>query len=58
MSQEYRHVYRTELTPVDFLRRTAYVLPDKVAVVHGERRYTYREFEKDIKESQVNEFTV
>src|SRR2546428_187757 len=27
--------YRTELTPVSFLRRTAYVFPDKVAVVHG-----------------------
>ncbi len=48
MSQEYRHVYRTELTPVDFLRRTAYVLPDKVAVVHGERRYTYRQFEERV----------
>ena len=41
-------VYRTELTPVDFLRRTAYVLPDKLAVVHGERRYSYRELEKRV----------
>jgi fatty-acyl-CoA synthase len=40
-----RHPYRTELTPVAFLRRSAYVWPDKVAVVHGERRYTYRELE-------------
>jgi fatty-acyl-CoA synthase len=40
-----RHPYRTELTPVSFLRRSAYVFPDKVAVVHGDRRYTYREFE-------------
>ncbi|HTO13944.1 MAG TPA: acyl--CoA ligase family protein [Candidatus Binatia bacterium] len=38
--------YRTELTPVSFLRRTAYVFPDKVAVVHGARRYTYRQFEE------------
>jgi fatty-acyl-CoA synthase len=37
--------YRTELTPVSFLRRSAYVYPDRVAVVHGERRYTYRDFE-------------
>ncbi|HXG16367.1 MAG TPA: acyl--CoA ligase family protein [Calidithermus sp.] len=37
-------VYRTELTPVDFLTRSAYVMPDKTAVVHGRRRYTYREF--------------
>jgi hypothetical protein len=30
--------YRTELTPVAFLRRSAYVFPDKIAVVHGNRR--------------------
>jgi fatty-acyl-CoA synthase len=39
-------VYRTELTPVDFLKRNAYVLPEKLAVVHGGRRYTYRQFEE------------
>ena len=38
--------YRTELTPVSFLRRSAYVFPDKTAIVHGERRYTYRQFEE------------
>jgi fatty-acyl-CoA synthase len=38
--------YRTELTPVSFLRRSAYVYPEKTAVVHGERRYTYRQFEE------------
>src|SRR5262249_33792662 len=26
--------------------RSAYVFPDKVAVVHGERRYTYRQLEE------------
>jgi fatty-acyl-CoA synthase len=36
-------VYRNELTPVHFLRRSAAVFPDRVAVVHGERRLTYRE---------------
>src|SRR3712207_2846565 len=41
-------VYRTELTPVSFLRRNAYVFPDKVAIVHGERRYTYSEFEERV----------
>jgi fatty-acyl-CoA synthase len=41
-----RHPYRTELTPVAFLRRSAYVWPDKVAVVHGERRYSYRQLEE------------
>jgi fatty-acyl-CoA synthase len=40
--------YRTELTPVSFLRRSAYVFPEKVAVVHGERRYTYRELEERV----------
>src|SRR5713226_4559829 len=38
---EFRHVYRTELTPVSFLARSAYVFPQKTAVVHGTRRYTY-----------------
>ena len=38
-------VYRTELTPVDFLRRSARVFPGKTAVVHGERRFTYAEVE-------------
>ena len=40
---KHRQVYRTELTPVSFLVRNAYVFPDKTAVVHGARRYTYRE---------------
>ena len=43
-----RQPYRTELTPVAFLRRSAYVLPDKTAVVHGERRYTYRQLEERV----------
>src|SRR5829696_1401245 len=38
--------YRSELSPVSFLRRSAYVYPDKVAVVHGERRTTYRELDE------------
>jgi fatty-acyl-CoA synthase len=41
-------VYRTELSPVGFLRRSAYVFPDKVAVVHGERRITYRELDERV----------
>src|SRR5436309_14923454 len=40
--------YRTELTPVSFLRRSAYVFPDKIAVIHGERRYSYRDFEQRV----------
>src|SRR5687767_222994 len=42
------NVNRTELTPLSFLRRSAFVFPDKVAIVHGERRNTYREFEERV----------
>ena len=34
----------TALSPVSFLRRAAAVVPNRIAVVHGERRYSYREF--------------
>ncbi|HEY3066173.1 MAG TPA: acyl--CoA ligase family protein [Methylomirabilota bacterium] len=43
-----RKVYRTELTPISFLRRSAYVFPQKPAIIHGERRYTYAEFEERV----------
>jgi fatty-acyl-CoA synthase len=36
-------VFRSELNPVDFLNRTAHMYPEKVAVVHGEQRYSYRQ---------------
>jgi fatty-acyl-CoA synthase len=36
-------VFRSELNPVDFLRRAAYMYAEKVALVHGERRYSYRQ---------------
>src|SRR5881409_3048009 len=45
---EFRRVYRTELSPVSFLTRSAYVFPDKTAVVHGARRYTYRQLEERV----------
>ncbi len=32
------------LTPLSFLARSAAVYPEKVAVIHGEQRYTYAEF--------------
>ena len=49
MQQERQEkVYRSELTPVGFLRRSAYVFPEKVAVVHGDRRYTYQQFEERV----------
>ena len=36
--------HRSELSPLSFLARSEFVYPDKVAVVHEDRRYTYREF--------------
>src|ERR1700729_1338486 len=36
-------VFRTELNPVDFLERAAYIYPGKTAVVDGKRRWSYRE---------------
>src|SRR5262252_9689687 len=36
-------VFRSELNPVDFLHRAAYIYPDKTAVVSGHRRYSYRQ---------------
>ncbi|HBG18644.1 MAG TPA: acyl-CoA synthetase [Desulfobulbaceae bacterium] len=36
------------LSPVKFLARSAAVYPDKVAVVHGDKRFTYREFEERV----------
>ena len=48
MQEHQEKVYRDELTPVSFLRRSAHVFPEKVAVVHGDRRYTYREFEERV----------
>ena len=36
-------VSRSELNPVDFLDRAAYIYPEKVAIVDGDRRLRYRE---------------
>ncbi len=32
------------LSPVSFLQRAATICPDKTAIIHGERQYSYREF--------------
>src|ERR1041385_7305353 len=37
------------LTPVAFLDRAADVYPGKVAVIHGERRYTYAQFRERVR---------
>jgi fatty-acyl-CoA synthase len=36
-------VFRSELNPVDFLDRAAYIYPEKTAIVDGDRRLSYRE---------------
>jgi fatty-acyl-CoA synthase len=41
-------VYRSELTPVSFLRRSAYMFPEKTAVVYGGHRYSYKEMEERV----------
>jgi len=37
------HANYAPLTPVSFLARTAYIWPERTAVIHGTRRYTWRE---------------
>jgi fatty-acyl-CoA synthase len=44
LSDAARHAHREELTPISFLERSVLVYPDRVAVTHEDRRYTYREF--------------
>lgn len=38
------------LTPLNFLLRAADVFPDRVAIVHGEEHYTWREYAKRCKQ--------
>lgn len=37
-------VYQSVLTPLSFIQRSAEVYPDKIAIIHRDQRYTYREF--------------
>ena len=37
------------LSPVSFLDRSARVYPDKTAVIYGDRRYSYREFQARVR---------
>ena len=43
-ASDIRRAHRSELSPLSFLERSEFVYPDKVAVVHEDRRYTYRQF--------------
>ncbi len=38
----------SELSPLRFLERSASVFPDRTAIVHGDRRYSYREFGAEV----------
>src|SRR3712207_4980183 len=42
-------VYRTELTPLEFLERSAEVFREKPAVVYGARSYTYPEMRNRVR---------
>ena len=41
-------VNHSNFTPVSFLQRSACLYPEHTAVVHGERRYTWRQFEQRV----------
>jgi len=45
---QWKHVYSSILTPLMFLERSARVYPDKVAIVYGDKRTTYREFDQRV----------
>ncbi|MFC9789077.1 long-chain-fatty-acid--CoA ligase [Rhodococcus sp. NPDC127528] len=40
----------SELSPLRFLERSAAVFPDRTAIVHGHRHYTYREFGAEVEQ--------
>src|SRR5688572_24871432 len=39
---------RVELTPISFLERSAFAFAERTALVHGERRFTYRELRQRV----------
>ena len=41
-------VSNTPLTPLSFLRRNAFVYPDKIAIINGKQRFTYTEFNERV----------
>jgi fatty-acyl-CoA synthase len=42
------HVFRTELTPLSFLERSASVFREKPAVIYGDRSWTYPEMQRQV----------
>ena len=37
------------LTPINFLNRTADVYPDKIAIIHGKKKFTYQQYRKNVR---------
>jgi fatty-acyl-CoA synthase len=48
MSDSHGEVYKSLLTPLSFLQRTAAVYPDKTAVIYDSKRFTYRELDQRV----------
>src|SRR6266536_4467778 len=44
-----RAVHLSRLTPLSFLERTALAFPERIGVVDGERRLTWREFRERVR---------
>ena len=44
----HKEVFRTELTPLSFLERSAAVFREKPAVIYGDRSYTYPEMQRRV----------
>ncbi|ORI17162.1 acyl--CoA ligase family protein [Rhodococcus sp. 1168] len=47
-SAELSSANNTPLSPLRFLARSASVFPNRVAVIHGDRRYTYKQFGDEV----------
>ena len=37
------------LSPINFLNRTADVYPEKIAIIHGDERYTYQQYRQNVR---------
>ncbi|HDM22893.1 MAG TPA: long-chain-fatty-acid--CoA ligase [Methanomicrobia archaeon] len=48
MEERYRDVYYTPLTPLLFLKRSAYVYRSETAVVYNDKQYTFQQFHERV----------
>ncbi|MEA1993914.1 MAG: acyl--CoA ligase family protein [Euryarchaeota archaeon] len=51
MEDKHREVYNSPLTPLSFLKRSAYVHRKETAVVYGDKRYTFQQFYERVNRS-------